>query len=93
MTEFGIYSLDSLSDIYTSIRLLFAKLDQGIAFRIDKIRKQQLKMQRISQIENELEEKIATIENISQTFSSNEREQLKNYKVQLQMTLNQIRGR
>lgn len=84
--------LNSKCQTYTVIRLLFSKLDQEIAFYINRRRKQCQKLQRVLQLEQELEEKLASLEDLSKSLPPNDSVQLQNYKVQLQWMLDQIHG-
>ncbi len=83
----------TIEQIFTPLRLLVSKIDQKVAFHIDKMHKQQKKLRRTLQLEQELEEKLSTLEDISKSLSSKEVVQLNSFKVQLQWMLDQIRGK
>lgn len=83
--------LDISSKVYTTLRLSFSKIDNEMAFIIDRFRRTRIKMQNVKRLENDLEEKLDSIKNISQTLPPKERGQLQDKQSQIQWMLKEIR--
>jgi hypothetical protein len=92
-TEQERLSIRRFAQPYELARTLFARLDQEIAFEIDRLRKTRLQPQPPSDLESRVQERIAAFDELALGVGPSQASQIERSKEELRWVLQQLRAR